>query len=101
MHQAIADKEEELAELCRRYGVARLKMFRSAAHLDPPTSRADFLVEFRHGSGRASLRRLFDFAEALHRALGRPSIWSLHPDLGICWLTSTARPRISCASLKV
>ena len=31
MHAAIADKREELAELCRRYDVVRLEIFGSAA----------------------------------------------------------------------
>ena len=31
MHAAIADKREELAELCRQYDVARLEVFGSAA----------------------------------------------------------------------
>lgn len=49
MHVAIADKKEELAAICRRYGVARLDVFGSAARgtdFDPQTSDADFLVEF-------------------------------------------------------
>ena len=49
MHAAIADKREELAELCRQYDVARLEVFGSAARgtdFDPETSDADFLVEF-------------------------------------------------------
>ena len=32
MHVAIADKKEELAAVCRRYGVTRLDVFGSAAH---------------------------------------------------------------------
>lgn len=31
MRAAISDKREELAEICRRYGVARLEVFGSAA----------------------------------------------------------------------
>ena len=49
INAAIADKREELAELCRRYDVARLEVFGSAArgtNFDPETSDADFLVEF-------------------------------------------------------
>ena len=75
MHAAIADKKEELAELCRRHGVARLEVFGSAARgtdFDPMSSDADFLVEFRLDNGRAPLRHYFDFAEALQHALGRP-----------------------------
>ncbi len=74
MHATIADKKEELAELCRRHGVARLEIFGSAARgadFDPQTSDADFLVEFRLDNGRAPLRQYFDFAEALRQTLGR------------------------------
>ena len=75
MHAAIADKREELAELCRRYGVARLEVFGSAARgtdFDPQTSDADFLVEFSSESGLAPFDQFFDLAEALRHTLGRP-----------------------------
>ena len=75
MHAAISDKKDELAELCRRYGVARLEVFGSAARgtdFDPQSSDADFLVEFRFDDGRAPLRQYLDFAEALRHTLGRP-----------------------------
>ena len=74
MHASIADKKDELAELCRRYGVARLEVFGSAARgsdFDPQTSDADFLVDFRLENGRAPLQQYFDFAEALRQTLGR------------------------------
>ena len=75
MHAAIADKKDELAELCRRYGVARLEVFGSAARgadFDPQTSDADFLVEFDPDSGLAPFDQFFDLAEALRNTLGRP-----------------------------
>ena len=75
MHAAISDKKDELAELCRRYGVARLEVFGSAARgtdFDPQSSDADFLVEFRLDDGRAPLRQYLDFAEALRHTLGVP-----------------------------
>ena len=75
MHAAISDKKDELAELCRLYGVARLEVFGSAARgtdFDPQSSDADFLVEFRLDDGRAPLRQYFDFAEALRHTLGLP-----------------------------
>ena len=74
MHAAIADKKEELAELCRLHGVVRLEVFGSAARsadFDPKSSDADFLVEFRLDGDRAPLQQYFDFAEALRQALGR------------------------------
>ena len=75
MHAAIADKRDELAELCRRYGVARLEVFGSAARgtdFDSGTSDADFLVEFNRDSGLAPFDQFFGLAEALRDALGRP-----------------------------
>ena len=75
MHPAIADKREELADLCRRHGVARLEIFGSAARgtdFDPLTSDADFLVEFDPRRAPFTLDSYFDFRDALHHALGRP-----------------------------
>lgn len=75
MHAAIANKREELAELCRCYGVARLEVFGSAARgtdFDPQTSDADFLVEFDPNSSLAPFDQFFDLAEALRRTLERP-----------------------------
>ena len=75
MHAVIADKREELVELCRRHGVVRLEVFGSAARaadFDPQTSDADFLVEFDPQSAPATLDQYFDFRDALRDALGRP-----------------------------
>ncbi|MYE02031.1 MAG: DNA polymerase III subunit beta [Alphaproteobacteria bacterium] len=74
MHAAIADKREELAALCRRYHVARLEVFGSAARgedFDPETSDADFLVEFDPGSSLRPFHRYFDLTGALREALNR------------------------------
>lgn len=45
----VAERTEEIAELCRRYQVRRLDLFGSAAteHFDPQTSDLDFLVTYR------------------------------------------------------
>lgn len=75
MHASIADKREEIANLCRRYNVMRLDVFGSAARatdFDPLTSDADFLVEFRLQNGRAPMAQYLDFADALRLTLGRP-----------------------------
>ena len=75
MHPAIANKKEELAKVCRRYGVARLEVFGSAARgtdFDPQSSDADFLVEFNPDSGLAPFDQFFDLAEALRYTLGHP-----------------------------
>lgn len=74
MHSAIADKKEELAAVCRHYGVTRLEVFGSAARgtdFDPQTSDADFLVEFDPGAGLTPFDQFFGFAEALSMTLGR------------------------------
>lgn len=75
MHACIAEKREELAELCRRYGVVRLEIFGSAARatdFDPDTSDADFLVEFDPDSHLSPFEQYFGFVEALRKTLGRP-----------------------------
>ena len=75
MHPAIANKRNEIADLCRRHGVARLQVFGSAARatdFDPLNSDADFLVEFDPHRAPLTLERYFDFRDALHDALGRP-----------------------------
>ena len=74
MHAAIADKKEELAELCRRYGVSRFEVFGSAARgtdFDPMTSDADFLVEFDPDSDLPALDQYFGLRDALFKSLGR------------------------------
>ena len=74
MHAEIAVHREELAALCRRYGVRRLEIFGSAARgtdFDPKTSDADFLVEFDRGGAHGPLEQFFGFAEALEKLLGR------------------------------
>lgn len=44
MHHAISDKKDELAQLSRRYGVARQEVFGSAARrtdFEPPVQRRE------------------------------------------------------------
>lgn len=52
MAEPLTIDREAVAELCRRYGVARLSLFGSAltAEFDPATSDVDFLVEFADDS---------------------------------------------------
>ena len=74
MHAAIAEKRESLAAICRRYGVARLEVFGSAARgsdFDPDRSDADFLVEFAPARGASLLQRYHDLASALETLFGR------------------------------
>jgi predicted nucleotidyltransferase len=73
MHTAIAEKRDSLMDLCRRYGVARLEVFGSAARggdFDPAASDVDFLVEFR--PQRSDLASFLDFKAALETLLACP-----------------------------
>jgi uncharacterized protein len=75
MQAEIAEKLGPLADLCRRYGVARLEVFGSAARgldFDPKRSDFDFPVEFEQRSDLPPLEQFFGFAEALEQLLGRP-----------------------------
>ena len=74
MHAEIAKRKEEIAEVCRSYGAARLEIFGSAARgtdFDPATSDADFLVVFDPSRDPGSCGHLFDLENALAAALGR------------------------------
>ncbi len=74
MHAAIAERQQDMAEVCRRYDVARLEVFGSAARgddFDPATSDADFLVEFKPGSQLPPLDQYLGLARALEELLGR------------------------------
>lgn len=65
---------EPIRDICRRFGVARLEVFGSAADgsFDPESSDIDFLVEFPpdydHGPW---LAHYHEMAEALKTLLGR------------------------------
>src|SRR5215470_15859 len=75
MHAEIAEKRDALIALCKRYDVARLEVFGSAARgvdFDPAVSDADSLVEFKAESRLAPLEQFFGLAEALEDLLGRP-----------------------------
>ena len=70
----IADKQNEVAALCRRYSVRRLELFGSAVRddFDPGRSDVDLLVEFeRNGSVRA-LDAYMGLKEGLEALFGRP-----------------------------
>lgn len=73
MSPLIEEKRDVLGELCRRYGVARLEVFGSAASdtFDPESSDVDFLVEFRPGVDLGPwLARYFDLQRELEGLLG-------------------------------
>lgn len=71
----IMEKRDEIAALCREYGVARLEVFGSVMtdEFDPDKSDVDLLVEFREdtelGPWLSSYARLVDALAAL---LDRP-----------------------------
>ena len=74
MHAEIAEKRDALAALCRRYGVARLEVFGSAAReadFDAGRSDVDLLVTFTPAA-RNDLATFSDLKDALERLLGRP-----------------------------
>lgn len=74
MHSEIDDKRDAIAALCRRFSVARLEVFGSAARgagFDPKRSDADFLVTFAPAA-RNDLTAFADLKDALEGLLGRP-----------------------------
>lgn len=73
MHPLIAQHSQAIAAICRRYGIARLDVFGSAARGDdfsPSSSDADFLVEFS-ADARIGLDEYFGAKAALEHLLGR------------------------------
>jgi predicted nucleotidyltransferase len=73
MQAEIAEKRDALAAICRRYGVARLEVFGSAARgtrFDPRRSDADFLVTFTPAV-RNDLAAFSDLKDAIEKLLGR------------------------------
>ncbi len=71
--QPLIDHRDEIARLCRAYGVDRLEVFGSAAdgRFDPVRSDFDFIVRFASGDGDSLARRFLGLAEALESLLGR------------------------------
>lgn len=72
-HPIIESKRAEVQEACRRYGVARLEVFGSAARDDFDASRSDidFLVELGSGPSARPLDTYFDLKDALEAIFGR------------------------------
>ncbi len=65
---------EQLARLCRAYGVARLDVFGSAAKgtFKPDSSDLDFIAQFEGTRAPDYAERFWRFAEALESLFGRP-----------------------------
>jgi predicted nucleotidyltransferase len=71
VHATIRDKKDEIVTACRRFNVARLDVFGSAARgsdFDPNRSDADFLVDFTLG---AEIDTYLDLKDDFERILGR------------------------------
>ena len=73
MHPLIISHADEIEELCRRTGVARLDLFGSAAggDFDIAASDFDFLVSFKSEARRRAFDNFFDLKEGLAKVLGR------------------------------
>ncbi len=72
MYQVIAEKQKEIAEICRRYDVLRLDVFGSAARgrdFEPARSDVDFMVAFSR-TYPVELDRYFGMREDLAAILG-------------------------------
>ena len=74
MDAAIESRREEIAGLCRRFGVKRLDLFGSAVSggFDPRSSDFDFLVDLGEQSSAAYVEAYFGLQESLEGLLGRP-----------------------------
>ncbi len=75
IHSLITERRAELEALCRKFNVARLEVFGSAARgddFDPARSDADFLVEFKPMGGLPPLEEFFGLKSALMALLERP-----------------------------
>ena len=72
MVDVLQDKREAIAELCARFGVARLDVFGSALRDDfrPGESDVDLLVEFAPMDGYAKAVAYFDLLDELEQLLG-------------------------------
>ena len=69
----IEEHREEIAALCRQYGVERLEVFGSAATgaFNFSTSDIDFIVQFMEPDKPGIARLYIDFSDALERQFER------------------------------
>ena len=74
MIDIVTNHLDDIAALCRRYGVRRLDLFGSAAAgaFDPNTSDLDFVAVFIDTHSPHYGERYLDFADALQALFGRP-----------------------------
>ena len=73
MASILAPHLDDIPDLCRRYGVARIELFGSATTdaFDPERSDLDFLVEF-DANPAGLFDRYFGLKESLEALYGRP-----------------------------
>ncbi len=74
MNSLVAERREELAELCRRHHVRRLDLFGSAAteRFDDQNSDLDFLVTFEPAARVGYTTEFFQLQEELEQLFERP-----------------------------
>ncbi len=75
MAPAFSSRQQDIAALCRRFGVRRLDVFGSAAageHFDPKRSDYDFVADFNQPAPTAEYAdRVLKFGDALEKLMGR------------------------------
>lgn len=74
MEAVIEQKREQVAQLCRQFGVQRLAVFGSALRddFDPEHSDLDFVIEFGPLLAGTYADTYFGLLEALERLFERP-----------------------------
>jgi uncharacterized protein len=72
MIAVIENRREDIAALCRKYGVARLYVFGSALREDfrSDESDVDLLVDFGHMDGHSKAHAYFDMLDELRDLFG-------------------------------
>jgi predicted nucleotidyltransferase len=73
MHPLIEQHREQIAALCKRYGVRRLDVFGSILRedFDPAGSDVDVVAEFASQAAEGGLRRYVDFKATMEALLKR------------------------------
>jgi predicted nucleotidyltransferase len=74
MHPLIETHREQIAALCRKYGVRRLEVFGSILRddFDADSSDVDVVVEFAPRPAGGGFRQYFDLKSKLENLFGRP-----------------------------
>ena len=73
MQSVVADLNQEIAQLCRRFHVRQLDVFGSATRedFDPTRSDIDFVVQFEPDPPLGGLEAYFGLKDALEALVGR------------------------------